>query len=262
MTDLNILIRVEKLLAQAADPAATEPERETFQAKAFELIQRHRIDEAQIGGHLAADDVLGQFPIGSFDGIYGRVRIDIVGAVAAPFDVHLFWSGYGNKRRLKGYGFKSDVDRVIALTNRLLADADVRARTLDIAACVVSPYNSSGDSYKSDRGAVQAATIRERRGFYMGYADAVLTRLMQARKTAEAAHRADTSEAIATSTALVLVDRRREVNDRFRADVGKLKSAGGLDGSYGGGRSAGYEAGAKADLSHQNQVRSQKALGR
>lgn len=240
--DLDVIIRVEKLLAKAADAGCTEAEREAFQAKAFELIERHRIDQAAIGGHLAADDELGTWKVGDFNGIYGRVRIGIVQAVADAFDVALFWSGYRNERHLKAYGFRSDVDRVVALSNRLLADADVRVKLLE------------GYDMKD--------TVRQRRGFYLGYADAVSARLTTARRAAEAAHRAEAGEPASTSAALVLVDRRRQVNDSFRQTHGNIRAASSINqpGDY--GYTHGHDAGRSADLSHQNQVRSQRALGR
>ena len=125
--DLDLIIRVEKLLAQGADPGCTEAERESFQAKAFQLIERHRIDRSLIGGHLAADDVIITDTVGDFNGIYGRVRIEIVDAVAQAFDAKLFWTGYQNSRRLKAYGFRSDIDQVIALVNQLFARSATEA---------------------------------------------------------------------------------------------------------------------------------------
>ena len=237
--DLNILIRIEKLLAQSEDRSCTDPEREAFQAKAFELMERHRIDRSQVGGHLAADDVITEQTIGDFNGIYGRVRIDVVHSVARAMDVNIFWSGYKNYRSLKAYGFKSDIDRLIPLANRLLADADLRVKAI-----------GQGWSMKD--------TIRERRSFYLGYGDAISTRLRQARKAAEATAVAEGVDL--TSTALVLVDRKRQVSEAMASK--RLRSAGGINGTSGSGHSAGYQAGATADLSSRNSVGNQKALGR
>lgn len=260
--DLSILIRVEKLLAQAADPSCTEPEREAFQEKAFELIERHRIDRAAIGGHLAADDELGTFKLGRFNGVYGRVRIQVVQAVADNLDVQIFWRGYQNTRNLHAYGFKSDVERVQALTDRLLADADLRVASLQPDPTVISNYADDGSRYKSERGAILAATVRERRGFYVGYADAVRSRLHRATKAATAAHREETSEAQAESVALVLVDRARQVRESYRAVHPGIKSASSVTSAGFSGHSEGYAAGSQADLTDRNAVRSQKALGR
>jgi hypothetical protein len=237
--DLDLIIRIEKLLAKAEDAGATEAEQEAFQAKAFELMERHRIDRNLIGGHLASDDKITTEKIGDFNGIYGRVRIAVVHSVAAAYDVEIFWSGYKNFRALKGYGFSSDIERVRVLSNRLLADADLRCKYL-------SGYD-------------QKETLRYRRSFYLGYADSIGRRLKLAHQHAmetAAAEGVDT-----TSVALVLVDRKKQVNDSFRAGVGaKLKSAGGING-INGGYDKGAEAGSQADLSHNNSVGSRKALG-
>jgi hypothetical protein len=255
--DLNLIIKIEKLLAQSEDPTCSPAEREAFQAKAFELIERHRIDRALIGGHLAADDVIVTDTVGDFNGIYGRVRIEVVQAVARAFDCKLFWTGYQNTRRLMAYGFRSDVDQVIALSNRLLSDADLRVQFVEPPEHV-DMYNSSGDRYRSKQGAVQAATVNERRGFYSGYASEISDRFFHAQQSAKLAA---TNEGVdVTSAALVLVDRKRQVNDAYRSL--NTRAASGIDGGGSGGYHRGREAGRNADLSHSNQVGSRKALGR
>jgi hypothetical protein len=239
--DLDILIRIEKLLAKGDDPGCTVPEREAFQNKAFVLMERHRIDRSQVGGHLAADDVIMTQSVGDFNGIYGRVRIGIVDAVARANDVQLFWSGYQNFRHLKAYGFKSDIERVIPLANRLLADADLRVRLMP-------------------NGYDKRDTLNQRRGFFQGYADAVAQRLRTARREAEAEAIADHVDV--ASTALVLVDRKRQVNESLREAHGNLRSAGGINGGGMGGYAGGTEAGRNADLTNRNAVGSRKALTR
>jgi hypothetical protein len=239
--DLSIVIRIEKLMAQAADRGCTPEEREAFEMKAAELIERYRIDRSLIGGHLAADDKIITQRIGAFDGVYGRVRIDLVNAVASAYDVKLFWSGYGNKRSVTVYGFKSDVEVVQALGNRLLADADLRVDCL--------------------RGYDLKHTLNERRGFYMGYAQAVRSRLREARLHVETQAKAEGVDI--QSVALVLVDRKRQVNDAFRDQHGGLRSAGGIQGGTSNGHSAGHYAGSQVSLAAGNQVGGgRKAIGR
>lgn len=257
--DLSLIIRVEKLLAQANDPGCTEEERDAFQTKAGALIERHRIDRSLIGGHLAADDQITTLEVGRFDGVYGRVRIDIANAVAESFDCKLFWQGYQNHRRLKVYGFRSDCEVVIALANRLLADADLRVQRVELDEHAVDMYNpDNGTFYKNRQGALQAARLRERRGFYMGYASAVRRRLRAGREDAEREAQADGVDT--QSAALVLVDRKRQVNDQYRSM--KIKAAGGIAGGGYSGHDAGHAAGSQVSLAHQNQVGSRKAIGR
>jgi len=237
--DLNLLIRIEKLLAKGDDSACTIPEREAFQNKAFELMARHRIDKSQVGGHLAADDVIGSWPVANFNGIYGRVRINIAVSIASANDLQLFWTGYKNERRVKVYGFKSDAERVIPLINRLLADADLRVQLVE------KSYDMKD-------------TLRQRRGFYTGYADAIYTRLM---KAADVAERSAAAEGVDTvSTALVLVDRKRQVNEEYRKL--NMRSAGSINEGGFDGYASGTAAGRNADLSNRNQVGARKALGR
>lgn len=239
--NLNLLIRIEKLLAQSEDPSCTVAEREAFQNKAFELMERHRIDRAAVGGHLAKDDVITTEAVGDFNGIYGRVRIEIVDAIATANDVKLFWTGYQNTRHLKAYGFKSDIDRVIPLANRLLADADLRVKLLEAS------YSMKD-------------TIRQRRGFFQGYADSISMRMNAARRTAETAAKADGIDV--ASTALVLVDRKRQVNEALRQSNPRLRSAGGINSPGIDGYIGGQQAGRNADLTNNNAVATRKALGR
>jgi hypothetical protein len=238
--ELSIIIRIEKLLAQASDRGCTDAEREAFQVKAAELIERYRIDRSLIGGHLKADDKLGTVVVGKFDGVYGRVRIDVVNAVATAMDCKVFWSGYKNFRTLKLYGFKSDQDVVVALSNRLLADADLRVQYL--------------------KGYDVKHTLNERRGFYMGYASAVSSRMLAARRQVESQAAAEGVDM--ASVALVLVDRKKQVNDMFRADVGSLRSAGGLNGGGWDGHAQGHQAGSQVNLATGNAVGQTKAIGR
>ena len=238
--DLSIIIRIEKLEAQAADKGCTEAEREAFQVKAAELAQRYRINRSLIGGHLAADDKLGTVRVGAFDGVYGRVRIDIVNSVALAMDCKLFWSGYGNKRTVQVYGFKSDTDIVLLLANRLLADADLRVEYL--------------------KGYDLKHTLNERRGFYMGYSQAVGKRLRDARLHVEQEAAAEGVDI--ASVALVLVDRKKQVNDMFREQHGRLRSAGGVQGGGWDGHAQGHQAGSQVNLAAGNAVGQTKAIGR
>jgi hypothetical protein len=236
--DLDIIVRIEKLLAKSEDKGATEAEREIFQAKAFELMERHRIDQALIGGHLKADDVISQQKLGDFNGTYGRVRIQVVAAVARAFDVEIFWKGYGAKRAVFGYGFASDIEQARVLSNRLLADCDLRAQLI--------------------RGWDQGDTMQQRRGFYLGYAQAIDVRF---RKAYEVALKQAQDEGVDTaSAALVLVDRKKQVNEEYRNKI-KARPAGGLGGGSSTGHGQGYSAGSQADLSHGNSVGSRKAIG-
>ena len=237
--DLSILIRIEKLLAKGDDPGCTIPEREAFQNKAFELMARHRIDRSQVGGHLAADDIIGTWPVANFNGIYGRVRIEIATSIASANDLKLFWSGYRNTRHVKVYGFKSDADRAIPLINRLLADADIRVKFLE------KSYDMKD-------------TLRQHRGFYTGYADAVHDRLRTAKQTAEQSAEADGVDM--ASTALVLVDRKRQVNEAYREL--NVRSAGSVNAGGASGYGHGATAGRNADLSNRNSVGARKELGR
>ena len=206
MTDLNIIIKIEKLLAMAGDSGCTPEEREAFHEKAMEMMHEHRLTQADVGGNLAADDKLVNVKFGQMDGTYGRVRLNLLAGIADGFDVKTYWLPRGNKRTAMLYGFKSDVDAVVALANRLIADADMRAKLL----------TADPAEYASAQQAA-AGLIRERRGFYLGYASEIADRLCRTRAAAEKV--AAAAGVNVESAALVLVDRAKQVHDGLRRDV-------------------------------------------
>ncbi|MEU7525476.1 DUF2786 domain-containing protein [Saccharothrix sp. NPDC042600] len=79
--------KVQALLTQAADPAATEQEAQTFAAKAAELMARHSLDEATVraekGQKPEAVTVL-RFEV-SGQGWHGKGRAEMVARVAEGY---------------------------------------------------------------------------------------------------------------------------------------------------------------------------------
>jgi hypothetical protein len=248
VADLTVVVRIEKLLAKADDAGATAEEREAFQNKAMELIARHRIDEAQIGGHLDSDDVLDSYRYGEITGgLYGRVRLNVVNVVCSANDVEIYWTNVGSgPKMVMMYGFRSDCDASRALGGRLLADADFQAQNVRSVS-----VGSQTSIFDGDTRQTSGSTTADRRSFYMGYADEIRSRFDLARRAAEDAAERDGVDM--TSTALVLVDRAAEVNRTFRSKV-KARPAGQIAAASAAGHARGRVAGANADLSSGNSV--------
>lgn len=236
--DLSIRQRIEKLFVQASDSGCSPAEAEAFEAKALALLAKHRLTKADVTGTLSKDDHLTTqvFEGRAMDGIYGRARISVLTAIARPFDVELFWNNKGGLRRqVSLFGFKSDIEMVCLLANRLIADVDMRVAAL--------PSRRKAHDL-----------IADRRGFYFGYASEIKRRLEEARNTAESEAEAEGVDV--KSMALVLVDRKAQVKEALRREHGLMRSSGvTLRSNANSGHEAGKEAGRKADLTTGNGVR-------
>jgi hypothetical protein len=245
--DVALLERVAKILRQSEDPGATLPEREAFANKAANMMARFRIERSMLEGVLDEDDVIGDYPFGPISGgTYSRVRVEIANAVARAFDCNLYWRSYGNgPKQLTIFGFKSDAELVILLGKRLLAEADSQVGE------ITGEPDWWGETTKT-------ATMRARRSFYSGYAHEVGRRLREANALARA--EAESEGVNVTSTDLVLVDRRKQVNDAYKSK--RVRSAAPTSGGFNSsGYSAGTQAGRNANLStSSNQVGNRKAI--
>jgi hypothetical protein len=250
--DLKLVIKIEKLLAQAADPGCTPAEREAFDNAALSMMAKHRIDRSMVGGNLAADDVLGKHRYGDIVvGPYVGVLSGIVSAVASGYDSRILydnrtpspWSDEITKacRRIQIYGWKSDADLVRTIAERLVADAMMQASAV--------------------KGFDRGDTVAERRSFLLGYSLEIDRRM---REATDAARAAAIEEGIdVASTDLVLVDRKAQMNEAF--DKLRLRAGTAPSAVTGGnsGFTAGRAAGSSADLSTgSNSVGTTKAIGR
>lgn len=234
----DIARRIRALLDKAEHTDYVH-ERDAFTAKAVALMAEYRITEAMIDAARDPADRRGRITereihLGS--GPYVRARLELLGPVAeantCSVVTYVGWDG--RVAVLHGYG--SDLARVEMLYTSLLVQATAEA------ARVAVPAGSK--------------TVSVRRSFLFGFASKVAERLAEANAAAARAAESDggaITGAGAGSVALVLADRRADVDDyvqRRYGRLGTLRRAAVSAAGYGEGQ----VAGARADLGTRRDV--------
>jgi hypothetical protein len=232
-----LLGRVRKLLAMAESEGLTDAARETYNAKAAELIAQYGIDRALLeeagpGKVAAADLALDIHPP------YARDKITLLASIVVPLGCRLVHrterrrGGTGHTAHL--FGMEADLTRAQLLFTSLLVQ---QAHGIAVA---VPP------SWEDPRAF--------RRSWMAGFAVAVQQRLTVAEQAARAAAEPATGESdTGASVALVLADRSDRVEAHLSSVYPHLRAARGRQLSGSGGR-AGYAAGQRAELDTQRRV--------
>jgi hypothetical protein len=229
-TATESMLRKVRGLLDKAENTGFEHEQDALLAKAAELMARYRITEAMVArskplvdrGRIVQRDV----QLGS--GQYVRARLALLGAVAehscCKLLTHTGWDG----RVGEIFGYESDVAAVEVLYTSLLVQATSAMR-------------------KAKRPAGQSG-LEFRRSFLFGFAHRVSERLEETNRAVadEMADRA--AGPTSTSVALVLVDRRQDVEDEVFRRVGRVGTLGRAKSVSRDGYSGGRDAGDRADL--------------
>jgi hypothetical protein len=233
--DDRMLERVRRLLSKA-EGAATESERDAYNAKAAELIARYGIEEALLSAKestspLPADRVV------DLDAPYARDKASLLSAVAGPLGVRGVLcsarSAGGTRLSMHLFGMSSDLNRADVLYTSLLVQA---AHGLAVA--------RPADAYES--------VAAYRRSWMLGFAYTIQQRIVAAERAAgeraESARRHVASDG--PSVSLVLADRAAIVDGAVAAAYPRLRTAPSrmLSGS---GSAAGAAAARRADLGGQ-----------
>ncbi|MFG3436853.1 DUF2786 domain-containing protein [Nonomuraea sp. NPDC047897] len=212
------LERVRKLLAKA-ERTDNDHERTTFMAAASALMAKHGIDSLDPAGprHQPGDRVVTLPPP------WAREKARLVSLVAQALRCRPLLLGRGDGgQRVHVFGFAADLERADVLaTSLLLQMASGLAR-------VRPPLEAGG-------GAARAY----RRSWLLGFTDEVYRLLREAEERAVA-------EAPVTGTALVLADRRAEVDQAVAARYPRIRLS--VPRTSGTGYHDGAEAGRRADL--------------
>jgi len=235
----DIARRIRALLDKAEHTDYVH-ERDAFTAKAMALMAEYRITEAMVDAARDPADRRGRITdreihLGS--GPYVRARLELLGPIAeantCSVVTYVGWDG--RIAVLHGYG--GDLDRVEMLYTSLLVQATSEAGRL------VAPRGNK--------------TVSVRRSFLFGFASKVGERLSQANaaatRTADAAATASGSAAPSGGVALVLADRRADVDDYVKQRYGRLGSLRSTRVSA-TGYGQGQAAGARADLGTHRDV--------
>lgn len=225
-----VLDKVRKILAKAEDPAATPEEAETYTAKAAELIAAYGIDAAVLAESRPGSDVVGDRVV-VLDAPYALDKAGLLSGVATAMRCRAVqrtrYVDGAKQLSLHLFGYRSDLARAEILYTSLLLQAASQLR---------SAVPLPGESVAAYR-----------RSWLAGFTTAVVRRLREAERRAEAAARPDHPAAEGRSVSLVLADRSVAVRRAVESEYPYLSKAQARQLSGSGGRS-GYLAGQRADL--------------
>lgn len=223
VSDQQLLTRVRKLLAKAEDPAVTEAEAEAYNTKAAELIARYGIDRAVLAAAGRHTDTITSVKI-PLHNPYSKDKAQLLSCVADPLRCRVVLLCRGSAvQSVTVFGFRSDLDRVELLFTSLLLQATTQL------AKVRPGWAGQGQTVAAYR-----------RTWLAGFASAVRLRLKAAESRAVAEHEGHSAE-------LVVLDRKKLVNDAYDAQYGRLRKAGPRHLS-GTGYTDGHFAGRRANL--------------
>ncbi|GGO72619.1 DUF2786 domain-containing protein [Nonomuraea cavernae] len=217
------LERVRKLLAKA-ERTDNEHERATFMAAASALMAKHGIDTLAPGPGPGSGRRVPGDRIVTLSAPWAREKARLVSLVAQAVRCRPLLIGASaadcGGQRVHVFGFAADLERADVLATSLL---------LQMASGLAG--------VRPPRDAVSARAYR--RSWLLGFADEVYRLLCEAERRAEA-------EAPAAGTALVLADRRAEVERAVAARYPRVRMS--VPRTSGTGYRDGAAAGRRADL--------------
>ena len=240
-TDTDPVLRKIRGLLDKAEASTFEAESSALFAKAAELMSRHRITEAMIDAGRRPTDrgkiIRRDIQLGS--GPYVRARLDLLDSVSEASCCRIVTSIGWDGRIGTVVGYETDVSAVDVLYTSLMIQATV--------------------AMKGETVPVGENTTAFRRSFLFGFSGRIAERLREANRIVTDEIQADTSD----SVALVLVDRKKAVDEDLFRRYGKLRSLGASARLGGSGVGAGRAAGGRADLAGSRGVAggSNRAIG-
>lgn len=239
--DLSKLEKIRALLDKAESTAVEFPqEAEALSAKAIEMMERYRIDEAMIADAAPLQDrgKIVEVTIAVGSGPYVNTRVTLAYEIAKAHSVKLLqWTGYKGKT-ICLIGYETDV----ALTEMLYTSLLVQATR-----AVASP------EVKANKPGYEHGTTFAR-AFLTAFAYRIGKRLQESSTEADALWVPD-DPTKSRSVALVLADRAKDVEDDVLRRYGKVRPARPVAGSSSwAGQFAGSAAADRADISTNRRV--------
>ena len=244
--------RTVRALLDQAENTDFEAEAETFRQKAYELMEKHSLTDTMINdaAQVERDELVSEEFF--FTGRFADANLLMSYYVASAFGMRgtkatrTNWSTGEERKVMRLYGFASDMEKFKVLNASLQIQA-VRAmkeweRSIDLR----NSYLSQWDKFKA------------RRAYLTGFGTGVQTKLLAAKRTAEAevvreraAADGVTEEETSTGVALVLRNRAETVDDWYDEMTGNVtkKRKGRSFSNRGAGfaSQAGRAAGQRAD---------------
>jgi hypothetical protein len=213
-------------------------EADAFSRKAAELISRHRIDPDRLHRRDCGELIMRTIPLGR--GAYVRARLALLTAVADSQDVRVVFASTAAGMEAYAAGFTDDLDAVETLFGSLHAQAVTQMAAV--------------------KRSTAAATQRFRRSFLFGYADRIGELLRESRAAVETEVGASDADSGA-STALALMERRRQVEAFTRQSFGRVRAARAAGPAQVHGWRAGVAAADRVDVG-RTRIAGRRQLGR
>ena len=239
--DISKLEKIRALLDKAESTATEFPaEAESLTAKAIEMMERYRIDEAMIADSAPLQDrgKIIEVRINAGAGPYVNARVRLADRVAKNHSVKLLQSTGYNGKVIYLIGYETDVALTEMLYTSLLVQATRAMGSSEVRA--TKPGHVHGTAFS--------------RSFLLSFAEVIGERL---RETTSATSTATTPPDGSRCVALVLADRYKDVENDVLRRYGKIRSsrqqtaASSLE-----GRAAGSSAANRADINMNRRVSS------
>ena len=238
-TDQSDMARKIRALLDKAEATEFDSERDAFMEKAMSLMARYQISEAMVAASAPVADrgkiIERVVELGS--GPYVRARLRLISGVGDSQSCQVLTAVEWTGRVAYIVGFPSDVARTEMLYTSLLVQATTEASRIKSQSTI--------------------ATSSIRRSFLFGFASAVCSRLAAIMAAATWEYERETGT---KGVALVLADRRQDVDDLITKRYGKLGTTARPQGyADADAHTAGCEAGTRADISGGRGVRATAA---
>lgn len=232
MNDNPYAAKIAALLAKAEDPAATPEEAQTYSEKAEALMVKWGVSDAMAaaarGGSVRAEKIVER--VHTIHHRYYQAEVMLVHNIATGVGTIkvLKRDLYNHTSRVYLIGYESDLDRVETLWHSLWLQA-------------TSAVDKWWKPYRKTLGYTPKSSevFNARRNFLLSFGSAVRVRLREMYAKEEANGE--------PGTALALVDRGKQVDDRMAEMYPNTKSARGLKTGW-TGRTEGHAAGKKANI--------------
>jgi len=121
----NTKARILALFAKAEDPAVTEAEAEAYNAKAYELIARHGLDQARLRAELGAKAARDELTVKTIklSGKYLTDQLLLMAGIGKAFRMQFLQKG---RDEVVAFGFESDIERLEMLFSSLWLQASAK----------------------------------------------------------------------------------------------------------------------------------------
>lgn len=250
--DTSKLAKIRALLDKAESTASDFPaEAEALTTKAIEMMEQYRITEAMIQDAAPLQDrgKIVEITFSAGSGPYVNARVQLAHEIASAFSVKLLQSNDWDGKTVYLIGYETDVAMTEMLYTSLLVQATRALKSPEV--------KSSKNHFEHG--------LAFGRSFLMSFAYQIGNRLREANASTveEFSTAEDPADSTVRSVALVLADRKDDVEKEVFRRYGKIRTARPASSGHShNGFQAGREAANQADLSTNRRVAasSRKAL--